>query len=1152
MNYDAGVVRLKIASILLACLVACGLTAVAQEFRGTVQGRVTDSSGAVVPNCTVTVTNENTNTVVKTVTTASGTYTVPFLIPGPYTVSAQAAGFRGFQRQGVIVQVQERVEVDASLEPGMVTETVVVRGETPLLQTASASVGNVVDSTSILNLPMNGRAVYLAARITPGMVPTDTRLFTRPFDNGAVSNVSMGGSRANSNNILLDGIPNMNAVSQVAFVPSPDSVQEMKVQINTYDAEFGRGAGGVLNATIKSGTNQFHGSLHEFFRNDKLEANNYINNSVGEKKARQRFNLFGGTAGGPVYLPKIYDGRNRTFVFGSWESIRQADPTTSLTAVPTQAQRDGDFSSTYDGLNRYLPIFDPFSARANPSTSGAFIRDPFPGNRIPKARMDPIAVKLLDQWGLPNKPGVGLSGVDNFFWSDSSPDNYDSFVTRLDHSFTDRQRLFARVSASRRPRLGDDNIFKTLATQSRFLNRLSRGGAVDYVYTLTPTMLVNVRYGVSRYGNITLYQPRDFQLTSLGFPASLSAQVLRQQFPTFAISGYATIGRTGDAEDLTDVHTLQISMTRMSGRHALKWGFESRVLRDVGYDVGNASGTYSFDQSRTRGPDPVRDLVSGHPVASFLLGTPASGSVDKNVAPAFQTVYYGAYLQDDFHVSKKLTLNLGFRWEYEAPRTERYDQMTRGFAYNTPNPLQSKVPSLKLNGGMLFAKVGGLPRGQTDVYWRNFAPRVGIAYQVHPRLVVRSGYGIFYSGTTTMGRGTGASPGFSIATPMVTSVDGVTPYDTLKNPFPSGLLNPIGSSQGLLTLVGQSVSFTEVTRPLTYSQQYSFGLQFEPVRALLVEATYSGNRGIHLQNSNLNVNQLTTDQMKLGDALLARVNNPFFGLITTGSLATSTTTAAQLLRPYPHFTGVTLREFTDGSSTYNALLLRVERRFGNGLTFIGSYTNSKMIDNVGNRQDNYNLAGERSLSTLHTPQRLTIAGVWEIPVGPGRRWKGGPHPILRKITEGWQLDWIGTLQTGLPLSVTSNTNTSQSQGGGQRPNSTGKSAKLEGRIQDRLNRYFDVTQFVNAPAFRFGNLSRTLPDVLGPGLHDWDVSLIKTTRIGEHLKFQLRLETFNIWNHPAFANPGTSFGTASFGRINDVANRANPARQIQLAAKLYW
>ncbi|MGH9723190.1 MAG: TonB-dependent receptor domain-containing protein, partial [Bryobacteraceae bacterium] len=1042
--------------------------------------------------------------------------------------------------------VQDRIEINVVLEPGQISETVIVRGETPLLETASASVGQVVDQTSIANLPMNGRAVYLIARISPGMIPTDTRLFTRAFDNGAVSNVSMGGSRASSNNILLDGIPNMNISSQVAFVPSADAVQEIKVQINTYDAEFGRAAGGVLNATVKSGTNQFHGSVYEFWRNDILEANSFINNSVGEGKPRQRYNLFGATAGGPVYLPKVYNGRNRTFVFGSWESIRQADPTSLLTTVPALEQREGDFSKTLDPQGRALAVYDPFSQRANPALAGGFLRDPFPGNRVPRTSMDPVALRILEQYGKPNKPGSGPTAVDNFFWSGASPDDYDSFIIRADHSISGLQRLFARVSASRRPRLGDDDVFGTLATQSRFLNRLSRGAALDYVYALKPNLLLNLRYGVSRYGNVTEARPRDFELSSLGFPKALEGQVVSQSFPVISISGIQTIGRPGDAEDFSDVHTLQTSMTRIGSRHALKYGFESRVYRDVGNSAGNASGSFSFNDARTRGPDPVRNVVSGHPVASFLLGTPNSGSVDKNVATAFQNVFSGAYVQDDFRVSSRLMVNMGFRWEYGGPRTERFNHMIRGFAYNTPSPLQPAAPNLRVNGGLLFAGVDGQPRGQTDTAWKSFSPRLGIAYELHPKVIVRAGYGIFYSGTTVTGRGTGASPGFSVATPMVTSLDGITPADRLGNPFPSGLLPAIGASQGLMTLAGQGATFTEVTRPVSYAQQYSLGFQYSPLRDLLIEATYSGNRGIHLQNNNLNVNQLTTEQLRLQDALLVRVPNPFFGRITTGSLATATTTTAQLLRPYPHFTGVTLREFTDGSSSYHSFLLKVERRFARGFTFLGGYTNSKLLDNIGARQNNYNLAAERSLSAIHTPQRLTLSGVWELPLG-----RGG-NALSRKLLQGWQLNWVGTLQTGIPLAVTSSVNTTQSQGGGQRPNSTGGSARLEGPVKDRLNFYFDTSRFVNPAAYQFGNLARTLPDVLGPGLHNWDISASKETRIGENLRFQLRCEAFNIWNHPAFGNPGTTFGTASFGRINEVANRANPARQIQLAGRLTW
>jgi outer membrane receptor protein involved in Fe transport len=1099
-----------------------------------------DSSGAVVPNVPITITNAATNTSVQTESAATGNYAAPFLIPGTYSVTAQMTGFKAFRRDQIEVTVQSRVQIDIVLEPGAVTETVVVRAETPVLETSTASVGQVVDLDKILHLPLNGRNPYLIARIAPGIQPTDNRSFARPFDNGATSNISMGGNPNRSNDVLLDGIPNVDVTNQVAFIPSVEAVQEMKVQTNTFDAEFGRAAGGVINVTVKSGSNQFHGSLHEFLRNDALEANNFFNNRVGAGKPVQRYNMFGATAGGPLYLPRLYNGRNRSFVFGSWESVRQSDPTSSVQTVPTAAQRGGDFSRTYDGRGRFLPVFDPFTTRGVPERPGNFVRDVFPGNVIPRSRMDPVALNILNQYGAPNQPGLPLSAEDNFFWTGSSPDDYDAFITRLDHNFTDRQRLFLRVSASRRPRLGDDDLFGTLATQSRFLNRISRGAALDYVNTLGPRLLLNLRYGLVRYGNITEYRPADFRLVSLGLPESLARQVVRQQFPEISISGLTTLGRGGDSQELNDVHTLQANMTRIGARHTLKWGGDARVYRDVGFSAGTASGSYSFNPGFTRGPDPVRDLVSGHAFASFLLGTPASGSIPKNVAPAFQNVYYAAYLQDDFRLAPRLTLNFGLRYDYETPRTERYNQMTRGFAYQTDHPLQGRVPGLSLKGGLLYAGAGGQPRSQNDPERKNLAPRFGLAYTVHPRMVVRAGYGIFYAGTSNLGGGTAASPGFSVTTPMVTSLDGVTPHHRLSNPFPDGLLSPIGASQGLMTLSGQGVSYVDAERPTSYSQQYTFSLQFEPARNLLFETAYAGNRGLHLANSSLQLNQLRDENLLLEDALLVRVPNPFFGLITTGSLANPTTTRAQLLRPYPHFTGVSMRDPTIGSATYHSFQLKVERRFARGVTFLASYTNAKLLDDIGSRQSHRNLKAERALSAINRPQRLVLSGIWRIPNGPG--------VLLR----GWQLDWVATFQGGPPLAITSNVNNTNSQGGGQRPNSTGRSALVSGPTTGKLDNYFDVTQFSDPPAFRFGNLARTLPDVRGPGLNNWDLSVIKDTSLSEQVRLQFRCEAFNAWNHPAFDVPGTVFGTGTFGRVRALAHRANPARQIMLALKLLW
>jgi len=661
-------VRLLQCALIVVWMAAADLAA--QEFRGAILGRVVDSSGAVIPNVTITITNTSTNTSVKTESASNGSYTVPFLIPGPYRVSAQVAGFKAFVRDGIEVQVQARIQTDIVLEPGVVTETVMVKADTPLLETNTASVGEVVDQMKIVSLPTNGRNPYMIARIVPGVQPTDTRTFTRPFDNGGASSISMGGNPSQNNDVLLDGIPNVDAGNTIAFIPAVEAVQEMKVQTNTFDAEFGRAAGGVINVTVKSGANQIHGALHEFWRNDRLEANGFFNNRAGQGKPRQRFHMFGASAGGPLYLPRLYNGHDRTFLFGSWDSIRQSDPTSLVATVPTAAQRTGDFSRTFDGRGRFLPIFDPFTTVAVP---GGFRRTAFENNQIPAARMDSVAVNILKLFAPPNQPGLPLSAEENFFWTGSSPDDYDAFIARLDHNFTERQRLFFRASASRRPRLGDDDIFENIATESRFLNRISRGAALDYVNTISPRLLLNARFGMIRFGNVTAYRPAGFRLASLGFPERLVGQLLEQIFPTISISGITTVGRSGQEESLDNVYTLQTNMTRIGARHTLKWGGDVRVYQDVGLAVGAASGSFSFNQAFTRGPDPVPVTVSGHSVASFLLGTPGSGSIPKNVGPAFQNVYYASYVQDDIRISPRLTVNAGLRYDYEGPRTERYN-----------------------------------------------------------------------------------------------------------------------------------------------------------------------------------------------------------------------------------------------------------------------------------------------------------------------------------------------------------------------------------------------------------------------------------------------------------------------------------------------
>ena len=1124
----------------------------AQEFRGSILGAVLDSSQAVIAGATVTVTNTATNVSVNTQTTADGSYVVPFLIPGPYRVTAEAAGFKKAVREGIEIRVQDRLTVDFTLQIGATSESVEVTASAPLLETNSATMGQVIDNRQVMSMPLNGRSSYLLTRLAPGVLPTDTRTFTRPFDNGAISNSSLSGNRGKANEVLLDGITNVGADNTITFTPSIDATQEFKVQTNTYDAEFGRSAGGVVNVTVKSGANQVHGSLFEFFRNNVLDANNFFNNRVGAKKAPLHYNQFGASIGGPVYLPKLYHGKDRTFFFFNYEAIRQLDGRSYVGAVPMVAQRDGDFSSTYAAPNQPIQIYDPFSTRADPARAGSYLRDPFPGNRIPVNRWDPVAKAALQYFPAPNAPGNALTGADNLFYSAGTPDGYDAVITRIDHQISSAQRIFGRFSWSQRPR-GDDNYFGNIA-DSNFTtaNRSSRGAALDYVNTLSARWLLNLRYGFSRYADPTRNPAEGFDITTLGFPASFRDQTVFRMYPRFEISGLTNMGRDGGSNPTEDTQTFQASVTHIRSAHTLKLGGDFRVIRQNQFSAGYGSGRFAFTRAYTQGPDPLRATsTGGNALASFLLGTPASGSVDKAVALSFQNLYGAVFAQDDIKISRKLTLNAGIRWEHEGARTERYDRMTRGFAFGQSSPLQ--VPGLKLQGGLLYAGTGGQPRGQADTYWNKFAPRLGFAYSLNSKTVLRGGFGLFWSGTTDIGAGTNAAPGFSATTTFVSSLDNMTPLNVLRNPFPDRLLNPIGASQGLATFVGQGISFTDTARRIPYTEQFSFGIQRQLGAGTLIEAAYVGNRGIALANSNVELDQLPDSVLSMGSALLEQVANPFYGIISSGALASQKVARGQLLRPYAQYTGVTVLSPTIGSSTYHSLQLKVEKRFSRGLSFLVSYTDAKIIDDVGNPQNNNNLRAERSISTLDRPQRLVVSEVWELPIGKGRALGRSAPTIVDMVIGGWQLNCVAIFQSGQILGITSSTNTTNSLGGRQRPNSTGQSARRSpNSTDDMLSRYFDTSVFTQPAPFTFGNLARTLPDVRGPGINNFDMSLVKGFRIHERLTAQFRGEFFNTWNRTEFANPGTTQGNAQFGVISGISNSANPARQVQLALKLVF
>ena len=1124
----------------------------AQEFRGTILGRVVDTTNAVVPNTGITVTNTATNASFNTQTGEDGSYLAPFLLPGPYRVTAEMAGFRKAVRDGIEVRVQDRLTIDFTLEVGTTFESIEVTASAPLLEASTASMGQVIDNRQVVAMPLNGRNSYLLTRLAPGVQPTTTRNFARPFDNGATSDFSLSGNRGRANEVLLDGITNVGADNVITFVPSIDATQEFKVQTNTYDAEFGRSAGGVVNVTVKSGTNQVHGSLFDFLRHDRLDANNFFNNRVGAKKAPLHYNQFGMSVGGPVYLPKIYRGRDRTFFFFNYEGIRQLDGRTYVGAVPMLRQREGDFSETFTAAGQLIQIYDPLSTRADPARPGQYLRTLFQGNRIPSARWDPVARAAMGYFPPPNAPGNPLTGADNLFYSSGTLDNYDSVITRVDHEINSSQKIFGRFSWSQRPR-GDDNYFGNIADSNfTIAKRTSRGAALDYVNTLSVRWLLNLRYGFTRYADPSQNPSEGFDITTLGLPASFRDQTISRAYPRFEVSGLTNMGRDGGSNPTEDTQTFQANVTHIRGAHTLKFGGDFRIIRQSQYSAGYASGRFAFSRSFTQGPDPLRSTATGgNALASFLLGTPSSGLVDKNVALSFQNLYGAGYGQYDLKATRKLTLTLGLRWEREGPRTERYNRMTRGFAFDQPSPLQA--PGLDLRGGLLFAGLGGQPRGQSEAAAAYFAPRVGFAYSANSKTVFRGGYGIFWSGTTVIGAGASAALGFSASTQFVSSLDGITPLNFLRNPFPDGLINPVGASLGLATLVGQTVSFTDPSRRVPYTEQYSFGIQRQLGANTLVEAAYVGNRGIALANSNLELNQLPDYLLARGSALLEQVPNPFYGLISSGALASRTVARAQLLRPYPQFTGVSVISPTIGSSTYHSLQVKVEKRLSRGFSLLASYAASKLIDDVGNPQNNNNLRAERAISTLDRAQRLMIGGIWDLPFGKGRALAGSVPAVVDLFVGGWQLNCLTTFQSGPVLGISSATNTTNSYGGRQRPDSTGKSAGLAYESTDRmLSRYFDTSAFTPPPPFTFGNVGRTLPDVRAPGINNFDIALVKGFTVYERLKAQLRGEFFNAWNRTEFGVPGTSQGTAQFGVISAVSYEANPARQVQVALKFVF
>ena len=1132
---------------------------------GQITGRVTDPSGGVVPGATLTITETSTADKRIVQSNSEGYYTVPSLLPGPYSIAAEHPGFKSVLRTGVQLEVGQDLRIDLPLEVGGANETVTVSAEAPLLETGTSSAGQVISSRDIVQLPLLGRDAYALGELMPG-VRGSIGMNNLPVDVISTSSISVNGAPATANDFLLDGAPNSSpAQNQPVIYPIADSVQEFKVETSNVSAEFGRAAGGIYNVVTKAGTNDFHFSVYEFYRNGTLTANDWFSKAAGQPGPALSFNQFGGVLGGPVTIPKLYNGHNKTFFFIGTELVRFTQGNSFTATVPNPSELTGNFSQDKDSAGEPITIYNPFSTRRNPNGSG-YIRDPFPGNIIPANLLNPISVKMASYLPKPNVTGVGGASANNYILAAANNIQENQYTVRLDQDFSANTRMFARYSYNDTPYIranpyGPGNLGAPGFGAQDF-NRQNAVLEGDRVFS--PTFIGTIRTSFARLGNVRGPISQGFDITTLGFPAGLAQEIgPPAAFPVSTITGYGVsssvansaqsnpLGETGSIRAFTNTYALQANITKILREHELKTGIDFRVLQANIFQTNDNSTNFNYTPAFTQGPNATQpSATAGDALASFLLGTPQTGGVQPSPALALETKYYSAFIEDNWRVSSRLTLNLGIRYDFETPKTERHNRLTN-FNPNATVPLST--PGLNLHGALTFVGVDGNSRYQSTAYPAQFSPRLGFAWQAQPTTAVRGGGGIFYS--TVWGAG-GVAPtsygisGFTTATDMVTTIDGVTPFDQVTNPYPSGLNQASGSSLGAATLLGQGVSFTERNLKTPYTIQWNMDVQQLLPHAWILDIGYVGTHSLH-ESGGLALNQLPDSALALGSALLKQVPNPFRGQILTGALAQATVSQAQLLRPYPQYTAVTSDQATWAEARYNSLQVKLEKRFTNNFNFLSAYTFSKMLDQItggfsgetlggGSIQDYNNLKAELSPSSIDQTHRLVSGMLYQLPIFREQ------HGLRGHVFGGLEISVLTSFISGSPLGITSASNGTFSQGGGQRPNWNGQRPSLS---HHTTARWFNTSVFSTPQAFHFGNAPRTFNNLRSDWIRNIDLSLHKNVQLAGHLNLQLRMDAFNMDNTPTFQPPNTSFGSKQFGV---VSAQANEPRTIQLAVKLLY
>lgn len=1108
-----------------------------------ITGSVLDPTGAVIPEASVQIRNTETGITRIVQTNSTGYYVAPSLPRGTYEIHVQKTGFESVLRTNITLDEAQVLRLDFTMALGSTTQTVEVTTAPPVLDTATSNISSVVTSNKILQLPVLNRNITELTELVPTVVPVGGSNFhSLPISSATQGQMSISGGSVGSNSYMIDSVAADNmATGNTNVFLSLDDVAEFRVVTRNAPAEYGREGGGIVLMFSKSGTDTLHGSVYEYVRNTIFNANDFFSKVAGQPRADSNLNQWGGTVGGPLI-------KNRTFFFFNYEGFNLNSAQNITRTLPTAAERQGNFQGLTDSSGNQVVIYDPLTTTYNGT---GYTRTAFANNTIPAGRISAVAQAIMNALPSPNQAGVGTTGANNYFGQASVPETKRIYGLKIDHNFNAAQRLSVRFTRDQSWYPYGPNYYGLPAEPLQDQNTLTRySTAINYTYVLKPNLLFEAHAGMNKYGISSISPSSGFNISSLGMPSSLQSQLQAKLFPQVQISGISTFGITSTApfQQGNYAYTAGGTLTQIKGVHTFKYGGEYRVYQLNNTQRSSFPLILEFDTGFTQGPSPnTSGTYIGSGMASFLLGYPGSSTQGTIFATSTYTVKYGAFfLQDDWKITRKLTLNPGIRWDYEGPYTDRHNAL----ANFDPNA-SFTVSSISLTGKLFYPGTNGVPRGVRDAAWNHFAPRLGLAYQVFPHTVVRAAYGLFYLPTTGNSSGLGRS-GFDQTTAIVNTdasiQGGFYPIVNLSNPFPNGLITPLGSSGGAASGVDTSISATARWWSTGYSQQLSASIQQELPKEVKLEVGYVGNMGVRLPAvQQFHYLPFSVAQQYTVAQLQATTAYPYCPIVQAGVVCKSTTQAANLLNNFPQFNGVSVLD-SWAHSTYNAATVQMQRRFSQGIDVTGSYTFSKLLDNnVGNGsnasglggsntvQDWGNLRGERAVSALHLPQRLVAAVLYPLPFfANGTR-------LERSLLGGWEPTGILTVQSGNAIGVT--TSAGNPAFAGSRPNLIGNPKPAN----QTFTHWLDPTAFSVAASRTPGNAPRNLSSVRSQRYFDLDVSVLKHIPISEKIDLQIAIQASNLTNTTTLGAPNSGFGSSSFGVItSDIST----PRNMQFSAKV--